>query len=76
MTIAALSAVTSVSAPGIPGGSVFVMVPVLLAAHLPVADVGLLLAADAIPDLVRTVTNVTGDLAAATIIARFEERTP
>jgi len=72
VTIAALSAVTSVSAPGIPGGSIFVMVPVLLAVHLPVSAVGLLLAADAIPDLFRTVANVTGDLAAATIIARFE----
>lgn len=72
VTIAALSAVTSVSAPGIPGGSIFVMVPVLLAVHLPVTAVGLLLAADAIPDLFRTVANVTGDLAAATLIARFE----
>jgi Na+/H+-dicarboxylate symporter len=72
VTVAALSVVTSISAPGIPGGSIIVMVPVLLATHLPVTAVGLLLAADAIPDLFRTVTNVTGDLAAATIIARFE----
>jgi Na+/H+-dicarboxylate symporter len=72
VTIALLSVVTSVSSPGIPGGSIIVMVPVLLAAHLPVTAVGLLLAADAIPDLFRTVTNVTADLVAATIIARLE----
>jgi len=70
-TIAALSVVTSISAPGIPGGSILVMMPILLAAHLPMAAVGLLLAADTIPDLFRTTANVTGDLAAATIISRL-----
>ena len=70
-TIVALSVVTSISAPGIPGGSIFVMLPILLATHLPAAAVGLLLAADTIPDLFRTTANVTGDLAAATMIARL-----
>jgi proton glutamate symport protein len=76
VTIAVLSIVTSFSAPGIPGGSIIVMVPVLLAAHLPVTAVGLLLAADAIPDLFRTSANVTGDLVAATIVARLEDPRP
>ena len=39
---------------------------------LPAEAVGLLIGVDAIPDMVRTVANVTGDMAVATILARFE----
>ncbi|HEY6332563.1 MAG TPA: hypothetical protein VI756_24780, partial [Blastocatellia bacterium] len=35
---------------------------------------GILIAVDAIPDLFATVTNATGDLAAATLVARFLPR--
>ena len=63
---------TTFSVPSIPGGTIIVMVPVLLAADLPVAAVGLLLGVDTIPDMFRTATHVTGDMAAATILARME----
>jgi DAACS family dicarboxylate/amino acid:cation (Na+ or H+) symporter len=46
------------------------MVPVLLSAGLPAEGVGILLGADTIPDMFRTVTNVTGDIVAAVIVAR------
>jgi DAACS family dicarboxylate/amino acid:cation (Na+ or H+) symporter len=61
--------------PGIPGGSIIVMVPVLMAAGLPVDGIGLLLGVDTIPDMFRTTTNVTGDMAAATVLARYEQDT-
>jgi Na+/H+-dicarboxylate symporter len=35
-----------------------------------VAGIGILLGADTIPDMFRTTVNVTGDMAAATIVAR------
>ncbi len=73
VTIALMSVVTTFSVPGIPGGSIIVMVPVLLAAGLPVDGVGLLLGVDTVPDMFRTTTNVTGDMAAATVLARYEE---
>ncbi|MEP6764365.1 MAG: dicarboxylate/amino acid:cation symporter [Gemmatimonadaceae bacterium] len=72
VTIVLTSVVTTLSAPGIPGGSIIVMVPVLLAVGLPVGAIGLLLGVDTIPDMFRTVTNVTADLAATTILNRFE----
>jgi proton glutamate symport protein len=62
--------VTTFSVPGIPGGSIIMIVPVLLAAGLPAEGVGLLLGVDTIPDMFRTTTNVTGDVAAAVILAR------
>jgi len=71
-TIALLSVITTFSVPGIPGGSIIVMVPVLTAASLPVDGIGLLLGVDTIPDMFRTTTNVTGDMSAATVLSRFE----
>ncbi|MEP6691628.1 MAG: dicarboxylate/amino acid:cation symporter [Gemmatimonadaceae bacterium] len=68
-TIAITVVLTSFSIPGIPGGSIIGMVPVLLAAHVPIEGVGILLALDTIPDMFRTTVNVTGNMAAATIIA-------
>jgi Na+/H+-dicarboxylate symporter len=59
---------TSFAIPGIPGGSVVAMVPVLAAAHLPIDGVGILLAVDAIPDMFRTTANVTGALTLTAIL--------
>jgi len=72
LTIALTSVVTSFSVPGIPGGSILVMVPVLMAAGIPVEGIGILLGADTIPDMFRTTTNVTGHMTAAVILARTE----
>ena len=70
LTIAATSLALTFSVPGVPGGSILVMIPVLLAAGLPVEGVGILLGVDTIPDMFRTTANVTGHMSAATIIGR------
>lgn len=57
----------SSAVPGIPGGSIIAIVPVLTAAHLPLDGIGLLLAVDAIPDMFRTTANVTGAMTLAAI---------
>ena len=70
-TMALLAIAMSFSNPGIPSGGMFaVTAPVLLAVGLPVEGIGLLIAADAIPDIFNTVINVTGDMAVATILSR------
>jgi proton glutamate symport protein len=69
-SIAATTVVTTFSVPGIPGGSIIMMVPVLLAAGVPAEGVGLLLGVDTIPDMFRTTANVTGDITAAVILAK------
>ena len=56
--------------PGIPGGSVIAMVPVLAAANLPIDGIGILLAVDTIPDMFRTTANVTGSLTLAAVLRR------
>ncbi|MDQ2664451.1 MAG: dicarboxylate/amino acid:cation symporter [Gemmatimonadota bacterium] len=74
VTIALVTVVTTFSVPSVPGGTIIVIVPVLLAADLPVAAVGLLLGVDTIPDMIRTATHCTAQMASATILGRFEER--
>ncbi len=69
-TVLVTAVLTSFSAPGIPGGSIIVMVPVLTSIGLPIEGLGILLGVDTIPDIFRTTANVTGQLTAATIVAR------
>jgi len=68
ITIAVTSVLLSFSVPGIPGGSILVMAPVLLSVGLPVEGLGILLGVDTIPDMFRTTTNVTGTMAAAVLV--------
>jgi len=56
--------------PGIPGGSILAMVPVLRAADVPIDGIGILLAVDTIPDMFRTTANVTGSMALAAVLRR------
>lgn len=72
LTIAVTSVITSFSVPGVPGGSILVMIPVLMSAGIPIEGIGILLGVDTIPDMFRTTTNVTGHMSAAVILARGE----
>jgi Na+/H+-dicarboxylate symporter len=71
LTMTLVTIAMSFSNPGIPSGGLFVVTaPVLLAVGLPLEGIGLLIAADAIPDVFNTLVNVTGDMTVATILAR------
>jgi proton glutamate symport protein len=73
-TVIATVLLTSFSVPGIPNGSIIAMVPVLVAAGIPVEGIGILLSIDTIPDMFRTATNVTGHMTAAAILSRSRAR--
>jgi proton glutamate symport protein len=63
----------SFSAVGVPdGGVAFTTLPAYLAAGLPIEAIVVLEATTTIPDIFKTLLNVTGDMAAATILARAE----
>jgi Na+/H+-dicarboxylate symporter len=72
VAIAATALVTSFSVPGIPGGSIVAMVPVLMVVNLPVEGIGILLGVDTILDMFRTTTNTTGHMSAAMVLAHGE----
>lgn len=63
--------ILSFSAVGIPsGGYSFKTLPAFLAVGIPIEGVVLLKAVDVIPDIFKTLLNVTGDMTAATILTR------
>jgi Na+/H+-dicarboxylate symporter len=58
---------------GLPSGVLPIpTLPAYLAAGIPIEGVVILEAVDAIPDIFKTVLNVTGDMSAATILARYD----
>jgi proton glutamate symport protein len=72
---AALAVVISLGSVGLPG-QVSLMatnMPLVQAMGLPVAPLGLMLAVETIPDAFATIGNVTGDLAATTVVDRRNE---
>jgi len=68
-TVAFASIFLAFAAPGVPRGAFLMLTPLFLAIGLPAEGIGILIAVDAIPDLFATVLNVTGDLAAAALVA-------
>ncbi len=68
ITLAAAALALSFSIPGVPNAAFLIVVPLFVNIGLPPEGVGLLIAADAIPDLFGTLTNVTGDMAACAIV--------
>jgi Na+/H+-dicarboxylate symporter len=76
LTVAASSIALSFATPGVPNGGFLLLAPVLASVGVPAAGVALLIAVDAIPDLFATVTNVSGDFAAAVIVRRWAARAP
>jgi len=64
------STLISFSVPGIPSASLFLLAPVLVDLGLPAEGAGILIAVDAIPDMFKTMANVTAHLTTATILGR------
>jgi Na+/H+-dicarboxylate symporter len=58
----------SFSSPGIPSGGLLVALPLFHQLGLPPEGLGLLVAADAVPDMFKTVANVTAHMAVATVV--------
>ena len=71
-TLAATGVLLSASVPGIPSGSLFVVAPFFASVGIPPEAIGALIALDLIPDVFKTLLNVTGHLASVTLLARFE----
>jgi Na+/H+-dicarboxylate symporter len=69
-TVVFASIFLAFAAPGVPRGAFLMLTPLFLAIGLPAEGIGILIAVDAIPDLFATVLNVTGYMAATTIVAR------
>lgn len=72
MIIILTALISSIGSPGIPGGSIVMLIIVLNSVHIPVEGMALILGVDRLLDMLRTVANVTGDVVVATIVAKSE----
>src|SRR4051812_11535846 len=71
-TVAFAAVFLAFAVPGVPRGAFIMLTPLFLAIGLPAEGIGILIAVDALPDTFATTLNVTGDLAAAALVARAD----
>ncbi|WP_396223208.1 dicarboxylate/amino acid:cation symporter [Gemmatimonas sp.] len=65
LLVAASSIVLNFSTPGIPSGGMLLQVPLYTSIGLPVEGIGILIALDTLPDMFKTLLNVTSDMMVA-----------
>lgn len=68
LTIVATTTLSSIGTPGVPGGSIVVLLMVLSSVGIPPEGLALILGLDRPLDMLRTVVNVTGDATVASIV--------
>ena len=71
-TIVLTAVLASIGTAAVPGAGIIMLVIILQAIGVPSAGIALILGVDRILDMMRTVTNVTGDAAVATVVAATE----
>ncbi len=74
--VVALCILGGIGTAGVPAGSLPVVAMILGMVGVPVEGIGLVLGVDRFLDMCRTTLNVSGDLAAAVVVARSEGWTP
>jgi dicarboxylate/amino acid:cation (Na+ or H+) symporter, DAACS family len=72
ITVALLCVLAGIGTAGVPGGSLPLVVGVLVGIGVPGEAIAIILGVDRLLDMCRTVVNVTGDLVCATIVSRWE----
>jgi Na+/H+-dicarboxylate symporter len=72
LAVAAGSIALSFAVPGIPSGGFLIAAPYLPSLGLPIQAIGILIALDAIPDIFKTLLNVTAHVSTALVLARLD----
>ncbi len=67
-----MAVITAVGAAGVPGGSIPLLVGILVMFGVPGEGIAIVIGVDRILDMSRTTVNVFGDLTAATWVAKSE----
>ena len=73
LVVALMCVMASVGTAGVPGGSLPLVVGVLVTIRVPGEAIAIILGIDRLLDMCRTALNVTGDLVIAVIVSRGEE---
>jgi DAACS family dicarboxylate/amino acid:cation (Na+ or H+) symporter len=73
--VVVLAVLAGIGTAGVPGGSLPAVVMVITGIGLPAESIGIIIGVDRLLDMSRTVLNVTGDMAVAVVVSRYEEKT-
>lgn len=73
MTIVLTAVLASIGTAPVPGVGIIMLVMILNAINIPAQGIALILGVDRILDMLRTITNVTGDAAVAVTVANTEK---
>jgi DAACS family dicarboxylate/amino acid:cation (Na+ or H+) symporter len=76
ITVVLMSILAGVGTAGVPGGSLPLIVILLVSIGVPGEGIGIILGVDRLLDMCRTTLNVVGDLVLATCVARGESAKP
>lgn len=71
ISLVSISVLASIGAPGVPGGSLAILIGILASFGIPNEGFALILAVDRILDMCRTSVNVTGDLVTCTVMQKI-----
>ncbi|MFO7853023.1 MAG: dicarboxylate/amino acid:cation symporter [Bacteroidota bacterium] len=74
VTIVLMATMSSIGSPGVPGGSIVLVIMVLTSVGLPVEGLALILGVDRPLDMLRSSVNITGDSTIANIINYSEQK--
>ena len=74
LSIVLTAVLVSIGTAAVPGAGIIMLVIILQAIGVPTAGVALILGVDRILDMIRTATNVTGDMTVATVVAASEDQ--
>lgn len=74
LTVVLTAVLASIGTAPVPGVGIIMLVMILNAINIPAQGIALILGVDRILDMIRTITNVTGDAAVAVSIASSEDR--
>ena len=74
LTIVAMAVLSSIGSPGVPGGSIVMLIIVMSSVGLPIEGLALILGVDRPLDMLRTVVNITGDSTVAKIVDDSEKK--
>jgi dicarboxylate/amino acid:cation (Na+ or H+) symporter, DAACS family len=72
LIVVIMSIITAIGAAGVPGGSIPLLVMILVMVGVPGEAIALILGVDRILDMARTVPNVTSDMLTSVIVAKWE----
>ncbi len=73
LTIVLTATLAAIGTAGVPGVGIIMLAMILRAINVPVEGIALILGVDRILDMLRTISNVLGDAAAAIVIAKSEK---